>query len=96
MLKGGSFIDMRDGDEGNNLKIRVSARIGKHMNYTALNVGFRCAQSLEAEEVAKLSASRFKVVRLRIPVIHGKKKKTKEEEPVTEKPKLMSRVNGEL
>ena len=53
VLKGGSFIDSRDGhieseneDEQQNLKIRISARLGRSKTYTAQNVGFRCAQSI--------------------------------------------------
>lgn len=68
-LKGGSFLDTRDGNEPDTkLKIRVSARRGLRKNFTAQNIGFRCAQSLKKEELTRIPSQGFRVVRLRPPM----------------------------
>lgn len=77
VLKGGSFIDTRDGDnyhgkKEKNVKIRISARIGKTEHYTAQNIGIRCVKSIRENE----SSYKFKenkthrVIRLRPPHHH--------------------------
>ncbi|ESP01110.1 hypothetical protein LOTGIDRAFT_139895 [Lottia gigantea] len=43
VLKGGSYIDSRDGSV--NMKIRTSQRKGEEPDHTAGNVGFRCAMN---------------------------------------------------
>ncbi|KAK7094221.1 hypothetical protein V1264_007872 [Littorina saxatilis] len=43
VLKGGSFVDSVDGDV--NLPVRNGQRMGQPPDYTASNVGFRCARS---------------------------------------------------
>ncbi|KAI0218973.1 Inactive C-alpha-formylglycine-generating enzyme 2 [Lamellibrachia satsuma] len=46
VAKGGSFVDSRDGRI--NLEARCAARFGLSPDYTAENVGFRCASSVDA------------------------------------------------
>ncbi len=75
-LKGGSFLNPRDGeDDENGLKIRISARIGLQQSYTAQNVGFRCAQTIENvndfKKKLKKENQTFRIVRLRPPMHHG-------------------------
>lgn len=71
VLKGGSFLDTRDGDEREDkMKIRVSTRIGRKKDYTAQNVGFRCVQDIDPSEVDRIPAEGFRVIRLRPPVHH--------------------------
>lgn len=75
VLKGGSFLDARDGLNSiyrKSLKIRISARIGEDENYSAQNVGFRCAQTLKPEEETYdfEENENYKVFRLRAPVHH--------------------------
>lgn len=71
-LKGGSFMDNRDGENrSDRLKIRTSARMGRHRTYTAYNVGFRCVQSIQpGERGVDFSKSSFKVIKLRPPKKH--------------------------
>ncbi len=75
-LKGGSFLDARDGDYRTNsmLKIRLSARIGRGEHYTAHNVGFRCIQQIKDQDLdfylRNLGNEKFRVVRLRPPMHH--------------------------
>jgi hypothetical protein len=83
VLKGGSFVDTRDGDESkDSLKIRISSRVGKHTNYTAVNVGFRCAQTIEEDDDVEFNDKGFNIVRLRAPIHHGKRPVKVEEEPL--------------
>lgn len=73
VVKGGSFLDSRDGESNyQGLIIRISARLGLPKNYTAQNVGFRCAQSIakDSNEYEELKGKVFHVVRVRAPVIH--------------------------
>ena len=79
VLKGGSFLDLRDGyidsdneDEQQNLKIRISARLGRSKTYTAQNVGFRCAQSIRKDEenYEFQNGETHRVFRLRAPIHH--------------------------
>ncbi len=75
VLKGGSFLDTRDGLHSIHqkaLKIRISARIGEFANYTAQNVGFRCAQTLKPNEDSFdfEENENFRVFRFRAPVHH--------------------------
>jgi hypothetical protein len=71
VLKGGSFLDRRDGeDRDDNLKMRISARVGRRPAYTAHNVGFRCAQSISASEQIAYNENGFQIVQLRPPVHH--------------------------
>ncbi|GAB1602237.1 inactive C-alpha-formylglycine-generating enzyme 2-like isoform X1 [Argonauta hians] len=56
VLKGGSFIDTRDGDY--NFVVRTANRKGKDPKYSSSNIGFRCAMDLSEEEIlARLHAS---------------------------------------
>ncbi|CAI9741440.1 Hypothetical predicted protein [Octopus vulgaris] len=56
VLKGGSFIDTRDG--AYNYVVRTANRKGKRPQYTSSNIGFRCAMDLSEEEtLARLHAS---------------------------------------
>jgi hypothetical protein len=67
-------MDTRDGEGRlDKLRIRVSARVGKHTNYTAVNVGFRCVQSIDNQNKIKFNAKGFNIVKLRVPIVHGKK-----------------------
>lgn len=54
VLKGGSFLDLRDGlhtsKDGEKLKVRISARIGRGEHFTAQNIGFRCVQPIREHE----------------------------------------------
>jgi hypothetical protein len=84
VLKGGSFLDMRDGviynekfgpkeDEKESLKIRISARLGRTKKYSAQNVGFRCAQSIEENEedfIPFKDDETHRVYKLRAPIHH--------------------------
>lgn len=65
-------MDNRDGEyRADRLKIRVSARIGRRMNYSAQNVGFRCVQSIDANERGvNFSKANFRVVKIRPPKKH--------------------------
>ena len=68
-VKGGSFADTRDGDtKVDRVQVRTSARKGFRPDYTAENLSFRCAQSMENAEVK--DQKEFHVVRLRPPVHH--------------------------
>lgn len=75
-MKGGSFLDTRDGDyrTDSKLKIRLSSRMGKTEKYTAQNVGFRCVQSINDSDMnlfmRNLDGKDFRVVKLRPPVYH--------------------------
>ena len=94
VLKGGSFLDSRDGDHNNDkVQIRLSARVGKFQNYTAINVGFRCAQTIEDDEEVSFDEKDFEIVNLRPPVIHGA---NKEQQEKTKKQVKKRRVIAEL
>lgn len=80
MLKGGSFLDTRDGANNDpKIKIRISARISRHRNFTAQNVGFRCAQTIKKGERTFFDNSNFRVVKLRPPMRHALPKKSHNE-----------------
>ncbi|CAF1605247.1 unnamed protein product [Rotaria sp. Silwood1] len=67
-VKGGSFADTRDGDTKNDhIQVRTSARKGFRPDYTAENLSFRCAQSIDIN--TKLTKD-YEVIRLRPPVHH--------------------------
>ncbi|CAF1063793.1 unnamed protein product, partial [Didymodactylos carnosus] len=69
-VKGGSFLDTRDGDaKSDGIQVRISARKGHRRSYTAYNLGFRCCQSMELPE-KPVTLPQYKVVRLRPPVHH--------------------------
>uniref|UniRef100_A0A1I8GEG6 FGE-sulfatase domain-containing protein n=1 Tax=Macrostomum lignano TaxID=282301 RepID=A0A1I8GEG6_9PLAT len=44
ILKGGSFVDSID--EGINTIVRTSTKIGREIDFTAENIGFRCARTI--------------------------------------------------
>ncbi|CAF1046283.1 unnamed protein product [Adineta steineri] len=68
-VKGGSFVDTRDGDsKTDHIQVRTSARKGFPPNYTAENLSFRCAQSMNDETEFD---NDYRVVRLRPPVRHS-------------------------
>ncbi len=68
-VKGGSFADTRDGDTKiDQLQVRISARKGFRRDYTAENLSFRCAQTMNNEEI-KFDKD-YQVIRLRPPVHH--------------------------
>lgn len=69
VLKGGSFMDNRDGENRpDRAKIRISARTGRLRTYSAYNVGFRCVQTIQPNEKGvDFSKSSFNVVKLRAP-----------------------------
>ena len=73
VIKGGSFMDNRDGDNrADRLKIRISARLGRDRAYSAYNLGFRCVQSIQSNERGvDFSKAPFKVFKLRAPKVHG-------------------------
>lgn len=72
-LKGGSFLDTRDGeDRDDRMKIRISTRIGRRKNFTAQNIGFRCVQSIKEKDVPKIPSQGYRVIRLRPPMHHHK------------------------
>lgn len=54
--KGGSYLDSRRGHV--NLKARCSARIGYTGHYSAGNLGFRCAKSIEVAEAVRPNSQR--------------------------------------
>ncbi|KAI3379759.1 hypothetical protein SNEBB_009753 [Seison nebaliae] len=69
VLKGTSFLNCRDGHEYDGVYTRISSRIGRMESYTAQNVGFRCAQTMEEKyEHATPSFRR----ELRKPIDHTK------------------------
>lgn len=68
VVKGGSFLDTRDPRSiTEKMRIRISTRMGLVENYTAQNIGFRCAQSIKANEKTKFGEKNFRIVRLRPP-----------------------------
>ncbi|CAF0877384.1 unnamed protein product [Brachionus calyciflorus] len=68
VLKGGSFLDTRDGEtKDDKMRIRISSRMGRIQNYSAQNLGFRCAQTIKKGDKIDFSKSNFRVVRLRPP-----------------------------
>ncbi|CAF3754821.1 unnamed protein product [Rotaria socialis] len=68
IVKGGSFADTRDGDtKKDHIQVRTSARKGFRPDYTAENLSFRCAQSMDSNR--KLNKD-YEVIRLRPPVHH--------------------------
>ena len=75
-LKGGSFLDARDGDyrTDSKQKIRVSSRIGRNVKFTAYNVGFRCVQTVDDAHLdfflRGLKDKQYRIVKLRPPVFH--------------------------
>lgn len=74
VIKGGSFMDNRDGGDyrSDRLKIRISARLGRDRAYSAYNLGFRCVQSIQPNERGvDFRKSSFKVFKLRAPKVHG-------------------------
>ena len=74
-------MDTRDGENvKNNIKIRISSRIGRKKTYSAQNVGFRCAQAIKDDENVEFGNEEFKVVRLRPPVRHDRVKIEYDEE----------------
>lgn len=82
VLKGGSFLDNRDGEyRSDKMKIRISSRTGRSLDYSAQNVGFRCVQSIRPEEKVKFNNEGFNVVKIRAPIKHNlpKSKKPKNE-----------------
>ncbi|CAF0856803.1 unnamed protein product [Adineta ricciae] len=67
-VKGGSFSDTRDGDgKIDHLQVRTSARKGFRPDYSAENLSFRCAQTIEDD--TSLAAD-HRVIRLRSPIRH--------------------------
>ncbi len=72
VLKGGSFLDERDGGnkKEDRLRIRNSARIGRSEKYSAQNVGFRCVQSIPEREINFNENEKSRIVRLRAPIHH--------------------------
>lgn len=73
VLKGGSYMDNRDGESrADHLRIRISARVGHQTTYSAHNVGFRCVQAINPNERAYKfkEGVHHRVVRLRAPKYH--------------------------
>ncbi len=67
-VKGGSFADTRDGDtKADHIQVRTSARKGFRPDYTAENLSFRCAQSMDKD--TKIDKN-YQIIRLRPPVHH--------------------------
>lgn len=67
-VKGGSFVDTRDGDtKQDRLQVRTSARKGFRRDYTAENLSFRCVQTIKEETNFEKD---YQVVRLRPPIHH--------------------------
>lgn len=68
VVKGGSFLDTRDPRSlSEKMRIRISARMGRVENYTAQNLGFRCAQSIKPNEKTKFGDKNFRIVQFRQP-----------------------------
>ncbi|KAK3800351.1 hypothetical protein RRG08_052737 [Elysia crispata] len=73
-LKGGSFVDSVNGRV--NLAVRCGQRIGQKQDYTAANVGFRCAKSapeFDSKPGAKLDPSTQGKNRKKKRVFHTKR-----------------------
>jgi len=77
VLKGGSFLDLRDGlhtqKDSEKLKIRISSRIGRGEDFAAQNIGFRCAASIGEHEIGYKFKEKetYRVHKFRAPrIIH--------------------------
>ena len=71
VVKGGSFVDTRDGDaKVDRLRVRISARKGFRRDYSAENLSFRCAQTIPSAERQWKDDEAHRVIRLRPPVHH--------------------------
>ncbi|XP_025084404.1 sulfatase-modifying factor 2-like [Pomacea canaliculata] len=75
VLRGGSYVDSVDGDV--NLPVRNGQRMGQTPDYTAGNVGFRCARSApDIEVVRRNKPPAANVEKSKIPKIYRKPKAT--------------------
>ncbi len=57
-------------EKENELKIRISARLGRTKKYHAQNVGFRCAQFISEDEENFEKNHDFQIFKLRAPIHH--------------------------
>ncbi len=75
VIKGGSFLNTRDGENRRDrMRIRISTRAGISKTHTALNLGFRCAQTIRPEDKIKYGEHGFRLIQLRAPMNFAAKK----------------------
>lgn len=76
VVKGGSFVDTRDGDsKKDQIRVRTSARKAFPRDYTAENLSFRCAQTIDDDDDHSPHSpfkenEKFRLIRLRPPIHH--------------------------
>lgn len=92
-------MDTRDGENRpDGMKIRISTRVGKHMTYSALNVGFRCVQSMTVNEANERigSGRQHRVVKVRAPVNYAASSNQDTTDTTTKKQLYKRRVSSDL